>query len=78
MNEFGTKEIAEKEEEAQAHIVCADPVFYGTKDVARVLGCSIPTANDIMHRPDFPLILVGRKYKVYKSAFEEWAMQRRT
>lgn len=54
-----------------------DSIFYGTKDVARILGCSIPTARKIMQRPDFPLVMVGRKMTVLKSALEEWASQRR-
>ena len=54
-----------------------DCVFYGTKDVARILGCSIPTAREIMQREDFPLVMVGRKLTVLKSALEKWASQRR-
>ena len=53
-------------------------IFYGTKDVAAALGCSIPTAREIMRRADFPLILAGKNMKVSKSAFEKWAMERRT
>lgn len=52
-------------------------MFYGTKDIAKLLDCSIPTAREIMHRADFPLINAGRKMKVSKSAFEQWAMIRR-
>lgn len=52
-------------------------VFYGTKDVAKLLGCSVPTARDIMQRKDFPLIAVGKNLKVSKSALEQWAMERR-
>ena len=48
-----------------------------SKDVARMLGCSIPVARNIMHRPDFPLISTGKNMKVSKSAFENWAMTRR-
>ena len=54
-----------------------DSIFYGTKDVARILGCSIPTAREIMQREDFPLVMVGRKMTVLKSALEQWASQRR-
>lgn len=54
-----------------------DIVFYGTKDVARILGCSIPTAREIMQREDFPLVMVGRKLTVLKSALEQWASTRR-
>jgi hypothetical protein len=52
-------------------------IFYGTKEIARSLGCSIPLAREIMHRPDFPLVKVGKNLKVYKSAFEKWASERR-
>ncbi len=52
-------------------------VFYGTKEVAQMLGCSIPTARELMQRPDFPLIMVGKNCKVYKAALEKWAMERR-
>ncbi len=52
-------------------------MFYGTKDIAKLLDCSIPTAREIMHRADFPLITAGRKMKVSKAAFEQWAMQKR-
>ena len=52
-------------------------VFYGTKDIAKCLGCSLPTAREIMHRSDFPLIKVGKNLKVLKAAFEEWAMKQR-
>lgn len=51
--------------------------FYGTKDVARMIGCSVPTAREVMLRPDFPLIKVGRKLLVSRKALEEWASKRR-
>ncbi|MBQ7129387.1 MAG: helix-turn-helix domain-containing protein [Clostridia bacterium] len=54
-----------------------ETIFYGTKEVAKCLGCSIPTARDIMYRQDFPLIKVGKNLRVLKSAFEQWASQRR-
>lgn len=52
--------------------------FYNTKDIANLLACSIPTARQIMNRADFPLIKAGKNYKVLKTAFEEWAKERRT
>ena len=58
-------------------VVNNDLVFYGTKDVARMLVCSIPTAREIMKRADFPLIMAGKNMKVEKSAFENWAQSRR-
>lgn len=54
------------------------PVFYGTKEVAECLGCSIPTARQIMHRADFPLIQVGKNLRVSKTAFLEWSSKRHT
>ena len=50
--------------------------FLGTKEVAKALGCSLPTARQIMMRHDFPLIRVGRFMKVEKSALIEWASHR--
>ena len=57
--------------------VC-DLIFYGTKDVARMLGCSVPTARAIMRRADFPLIMAGKNMKVEKSALENWAQSKHT
>lgn len=53
------------------------PVFYGTEEVATFFGCSVPTARSIMRRHDFPLIKVGKNFKVMKSALEQWATERR-
>lgn len=52
-------------------------IFYNTKEVAKILGCSIPTAREIMYSSDFPLIKIGRNLRVSKSALEEWAKVRR-
>lgn len=52
-------------------------IFLTTEDVAACLGCSVITARQIMSRKDFPLIRVGKNYKVFKPAFEKWAMERR-
>lgn len=43
--------------------------FIGTKEVAEALGCSLPTARNIMLRADFPLIRVGKNLKVELNAF---------
>ena len=52
-------------------------VFLGTKEVAAILGCSLPTARHIMQRRDFPLIRVGRTMKVSKAALIRWSETRR-
>lgn len=51
--------------------------FLNTTEVAKALGCSLPTARQIMLRYDFPLVRVGRAMKVEESAFLEWASKRR-
>lgn len=54
-----------------------DIKFLNTKEVSKALGCSLPTARQIMLRYDFPLVRVGRAMKVEESAFIEWASKRR-
>lgn len=51
--------------------------FMNTKEVADALGCSLPTAREVMRRKDFPLIKVGKNYKVLRPAFITWAESRR-
>ena len=51
--------------------------FLNTKDVAKALGCSLPTARRIMSRQDFPLIRVGKNMKVSNAAFLKWSEARR-
>ena len=51
--------------------------FLGTKDIAKLMGCSIPVARQIMKRKDFPLVMCGKNLKVMKSEFIKWASQRR-
>lgn len=51
--------------------------FLSTKDVAEALGCSLPTARNIMMRADFPLVRVGKNFKVSERAFIEWSSKRR-
>lgn len=52
-------------------------VFYNTKKVAQMLGCSIPTARQLFYRNDFPALKIGKNYKVEKNAFEKWCSERR-
>lgn len=51
--------------------------FLTTEDVARSLGCSLPTARQLFYRPDFPALKIGKNFKVSKQAFEKWASERR-
>lgn len=51
--------------------------FMNTKEVAEALGCSLPTARNLMMRADFPLVRVGKNFKVSEQAFIEWSKKRR-
>ena len=51
--------------------------FIGTKEVAQLMGCSVPIARQIMRRRDFPLIMCGKNLKVMKSEFIKWVSERR-
>ena len=52
--------------------------FLNTKQVAEALGCSLPTARNIMLKSaDFPTIRVGKNLKVNEQAFIEWSKKRR-
>ena len=51
--------------------------FIGTKEVAALMGCSIPVARQIMGRKDFPLVKCGKNLKVMTAKFMEWASTRR-
>ena len=51
--------------------------FLTTNDVAKALNCCLPAARAIMMRADFPLIRVGKNFKVNEKAFMEWSNKRR-
>lgn len=51
-------------------------VFYGVKEVADKLHCSIPTARDIMNRKDFPSKKIANTMRVSRPAFEQWSMMK--
>ena len=52
-------------------------VFLTPKDVAKIIGCSVPTARKLFYRDDFPAIKVGKNLKVLKSEFIKWCSERR-
>ncbi len=51
--------------------------FIGSKEIAALMGCSIPVARQIMRRSDFPLVKCGKNFRVMKSEFIRWASERR-
>jgi hypothetical protein len=52
-------------------------IFYTTKDIAQMLGCSIPTARKLFYRKDGPRVIrVGKNFKVERRAFEAWCREK--
>lgn len=54
-----------------------DLKLLSSQDVANLLGCSLPTARKTMREDkDFPLVRVGRQYKVSLEGFRAWSNKR--
>ena len=71
-------DISNTNDESETDEIADDGLrFLGTKDIAKLMGCSIPVARQIMTRKDFPLVMCGKNLKVMKSEFIKWASQRR-
>ncbi len=71
-------DISNTNDESETDEIADDGLrFLGTKDIAKLMGCSIPVARQIMKRKDFPLVMCGKNLKVMKSEFIKWASQRR-
>ena len=50
--------------------------FLSVKDVATIMGISIPTARRLFEKRDFPAIRVGRRILVSEEAFNQYMSQR--
>ena len=73
----GKLSIKELSEEKIMNEMNKELQFLNTKDIAALMGVSLPVARQIMHRKDFPLIKAGKNLKVMRKNFEEWASERR-
>lgn len=51
------------------------PLVLTPKDIAKVLQISRNTAYDVMHRKDFPVLKVGKQYRVSRERFLQWIKQ---
>ncbi len=49
------------------------PLFLNVETVANLLGISISSSYELMHRTDFPSIKIGNRLIVSKEKFIEWA-----
>lgn len=71
------KDTAEAVNEAAENNKKPEPlIFYDVKGVAELLGCSIPTAREIMHRADFPSKKIANTMRVSRPALEQWSMMK--
>lgn len=52
-------------------------VTLGAEDIAKAMHCSVASAREFMHRPDFPLQEVGKTLRVEKTAFFLYLQNRR-
>ena len=51
------------------------PLVLNVMDVAAVLGISRNTAYELLHSKGFPVVEVGKQYRVPKARFIEWLNQ---
>ena len=71
------KSVSERKTNMKTIVNHFDDESLTSRDVSAILRCSLPTARDVMKRPDFPLLRIGRRLCVLRSAFFEWAKHRR-
>lgn len=48
------------------------PLIMEVSDIASVMGISRVSAYELVHTDGFPVLTVGRRLKVSKTAFEKW------
>lgn len=50
-----------------------EPVYYGTKELAAMWHCSIPTVREVMRQKGFPRKIIGGKWLVERLALLQWS-----
>lgn len=62
-------------------VICLKPqaerTTYTVKEIAKVLGISMPTAYNLVNSQGFPMIRIGRKIIVPVESLNEW-MRKKT
>ena len=51
------------------------PLFLNAETVAKVLGVSLSSGYELMHKPNFPVLKIGSRIVVPKEKFVEWVSQ---
>ena len=52
------------------------PLFLNSETVAKVLGVSPSSGNELMHEPGFPVLRIGNRMVVPKEQFIRWVNER--
>ena len=52
-----------------------EPVYYGTKELAAMWHCSIPTVREVMRQKGFPRKIIGGKWLVERLALLQWSSE---
>lgn len=48
------------------------PLVLGVNDVAKILDIGRNSAYDLFHQPGFPVLRVGRNFRVSRDSFRRW------
>jgi excisionase family DNA binding protein len=51
------------------------PAFFGPRELAKFLGVGEAAAYALVKRPGFPVLKVGRKYRVSREGLKRWLEQ---
>lgn len=51
------------------------PDVIGPREIAQYLGCQLTVGYELVKRPGFPVIRIGRKYLVNKKSFSKWLIE---
>lgn len=52
--------------------------FYTRQEVSAMTGWSLPKTTQVFNRPDFPALIIGKRYIVEAEAFQKWCSQKHT
>lgn len=52
-----------------------DPAVYNVPEVAALLDINLPRAYELVKKPGFPAMTIGKRVVIPKAAFEQWLKQ---
>ncbi len=53
------------------------PLVLEVSDIQKIMGVSMTTAHELVHRPDSPAFRSGRLIRISREAFFEWMAKNR-